>query len=107
MKKAIIAIALLVPSLALAAPAGYKDAADCKVPPDHGIWNLDNTKITGCISADAWNAAQAPTRVVGEDAKYVAALFAAGTERVGKNGVRYSCPAFFFRFMCVLPEEAR
>lgn len=59
MKKFIFALVLtlIVPTAAFAAPKGWKDAAQCVVPPDHAVWNSDNTKIIGCITDDAWQAA--------------------------------------------------
>ena len=33
----------LLPLTALAAPVGWKDAASCFIPTDHGVWSADNT----------------------------------------------------------------
>ena len=99
--------ALLAPSFALAAPTGWKPAADCVVPPDHGIWNETNTAITGCITEAAWSAAQASQAANGDQQKLAPFIFPSGTSKVGSNGVSYPCPWWFEFISCVLPEAAR
>jgi hypothetical protein len=59
MKKLILATTFaLLPMIALAAPTGYKDARDCQVPPDHGVYGGPEGQLSGCITAEAWDAAQ-------------------------------------------------
>ena len=102
------AVALLLPSAAFAAPTGWKPAAECVVPPDHGIWNVTNTAITGCITSSAWDAAQAAQAAnFGDQSKLVAFFFPSGTVRTGSNGVSYTCPWWFGFISCILPEVAR
>lgn len=111
MKKAILAaltLSVLVPAIALAAPTGWKEPADCHVPPDHGVWNVANTALIGCITDEAWQAAG--TAAQADQSKLGQYIFPANTTRRGNNGVLYGCfvgQPWFFAFSCILPPEAR
>lgn len=107
-----IAVALtlgtVAPAVALAAPSGWKDAADCQVPPDHGVWDNSNTVLVGCITDEAWK--QAATASAADQAKLGQYMFPANTTKRGSNGVLYGCfvgQPWFFTFSCILPPEAR
>lgn len=107
MKKVIsvvIGILVLAPSLALAAPTGWKAPADCHVPPDNGIYD-DFNHLTGCIDSVVW--AQSAVVSVGDQSKLRQFIFPSSTTKVGSDGVTYTCPWFFGFIDCILPPQAR
>lgn len=80
------AIVGLVPVAAMAATPSFPG---CTFPPDHAIWNLDNTAAVGCITDVAWKAAEA-AQSHGTDLpvfKYPATV-------TDKYGITYTCEAF-------------
>jgi hypothetical protein len=94
---------LALPTLAFAAPTGWKPADQCNVPPDHGLYT-DDLKLIGCITDEAWAAA---LNVSLEDQNQLRAfIFPSGTTKVGSDGVRYICLWFFGFIDCAraLPE---
>jgi hypothetical protein len=96
MKKFVFALVLTfaLPLSAFAAPTGWKPADQCTVPPDHGVWNSDDTQLIGCITDEAWQAAQAAAAAAnGQHLPVVAA----GTVVSDQYGMTYQCPAFVFQ----------
>lgn len=104
-----VGVVFLFPSVSFAAMpnfvgTGYKLAPHCTVPPDHGIWEIENgiMELTGCITADAWKQAQ--------DAAHQLQITGVKLE-VGKTitlntGETFTCPYFFNKnFGCVVPKE--
>lgn len=86
-------LALALPLSALAAPTGWKDAPDCVVPPDHGVWSADMTTLVGCITDEAWQAAQADAQARGNiQLPYVAP----GATLTDEMGVQYTCEWYIF-----------
>lgn len=107
MKKLLVTLSLagiLVPSLAFAAPTGWKAAADCQVPPDHGVYD-DYNKLSGCITEQAWAAAAFVSN--DDQSKLRAFIFPSSTTKLGSNGVLYTCPWYFGFIDCILPPAAR
>lgn len=106
---ALAAVALaLSPTAAFAAMPNYigtdyKQAANCQVGVDHGIFELvnNNYELTGCITPDAWSRAEALAHRI----QNAGIKFASGTSLTLKTGAAELCPIWFGFGGCVIAPE--
>lgn len=72
-----------------ASAATVSGVPGCSVPPDHGIYSYDGTKLEGCITNAAWDAAMAAQQH-GTDLP----VFTYPAVITDKYGISYACEAF-------------
>jgi hypothetical protein len=87
-----LVLVLAFPLSAFAAPIGWKDAASCVIPPDHGVWTADGSKLVGCITEEAWQAAALAAASRNSNHLPVVAPGAIVTDEMG---VTYQVPYFY------------
>lgn len=75
--------------------------AGCSIPPDHAVWNSDNSSVVSCISAANWNAAMSRQQTDPNQK-----VFKFPSTITDQYGVVYDC-ASWMGFGCVDPTTSK